>query len=265
MKKFPKITNRKIIGIIPVRMAASRFPGKPLKKILGTEMLTHVYARAKLYNNWTSLNVAVCDKEIKNFCKKKNYPFIDTSKKHKRCLDRIYEAATKIKNVKLTDIVVCVQGDEPMLRPDMFKKAISPLINHKRDCSVLAMDIIDEKQYQDPNIVKIVNDVNGRVLYTSRSPIPYSKKFTKSINAKRIYGIFAFTLSFLKKFYKTKESPLEIIESCDSNRICDNYSNQYIARYKNIPSFSVDCKADLKKVEKALRKDPIFKIYEKNC
>ena len=71
MKKSPKITNRKIIGIIPVRMAASRFPGKPLKKILGNEMLTHVYMRAKLYNNWTSLNVAICDKEIKNFCKKK--------------------------------------------------------------------------------------------------------------------------------------------------------------------------------------------------
>ena len=84
-------------------------------------------------------------------------------------------------------------------------------------------------------------------------------------DAKRIYGIFAFTFGFLKKFYKTKASPLEIIESCDSNRICDNYSNQYIARYKNIQSFSVDCIADLKKVEKVIRKDSIFKIYEKNC
>jgi len=265
MKKFQKIINRKVIGIIPVRMAATRFPGKPLKKISGIEMLTHVFSRSKLYKNWTSLNVALCDREIKNFCQKKKYPFIITSKKHDRCLDRIYEASTKIKNIKSNDIVVCVQGDEPMLRPNMISKAINPIIKNGRSCSVLAMDIIDKKQYLDPNIVKIIHDINGRVLYTSRAPIPYSRKFTKSIKAKRIYGIFAFTFGFLKKFYKTKASPLEIIESCDSNRICDNYSNQYIARYKNIQSFSVDCIADLKKVEKVIRKDSIFKIYEKNC
>lgn len=257
--------NRRIFGIIPVRMAASRFPGKPLKKILGIEMLTHVYTRAKLYKNWTSLNVALCDKEIENFCKKKKYPFFITSKKHKRCLDRIYEAATKIKNIKSNDIVLCVQGDEPMLRPDMISKAINPILKDKKSCTVLAMEINDKNQYLDPNTVKIVHDIDGRVLYTSRSPIPYSKKFSKSINAKRIYGIFAFTFSFLKKFYKTKESPLEIVESCDSNRICDNYSNQYIAKYKNIPSYSVDCVSDLKKVEKAILKDPVFKIYEKYC
>ncbi len=264
MKKSQKNINRKIFGIIPVRMAASRFPGKPLKKICGIEMLTHVYSRAKLFKRWSNLSVALCDSEIKNFCKKKKYPFFNTSNKHKRCLDRIYEAASKIKNIKLNDIVVCIQGDEPMMRPDMISEVVKPLIKKSRDCTVLAMDIIDVEQYRDPNIVKIVHDLQDRVLYTSRSPIPYTKDFSKKTGAKRIYGIFAFTFKFLKKFYKTKESPLEHIESCDSNRICDNYSNQYIARYKNIPSFSVDCIADLKKVEKTIIKDILFTKYEKN-
>ena len=126
-----------------------------------------------------------------------------------------------------------------MLRPNMISKAINPIIKNGRSCSVLAMDIIDKKQYLDPNIVKIIHDINGRVLYTSRAPIPYSRKFTKSIKAKRIYGIFAFRYDFLKKFNSTKESFLEKVEPCDSNRICDNYGGQFVANYPFKISFSV--------------------------
>ena len=264
MTKYQKNTARKIIGIIPARMAASRFPGKPLKKICNIEMLSHVYLRAKLFKNWSNLTVALCDKEIKNFCIEKKYPHTTTSIKHVRCLDRVYEASKKIKDIKPDDIVVCVQGDEPMLRPDMISKVIEPLVKDKKECSVLAMDIDNKEQYLNPNIVKIVHDLKGRVLYTSRSPVPYAKKFSKKIKAKRIYGIFAFTYRFLRKFSLTKESHLESIEACDSNRICDNYSNQYIARYKFFPSYSVDTIEDLKKVEKTIKKDNLFKKYSMN-
>ncbi len=262
MKKYQKNINRKIIGIIPARMAASRFPGKPLKKICGTEMLSHVYFRAKLFKNWSSLVIALCDKEIKDFCIQKKYPYSTTSNKHVRCLDRVYEASKKIKNIKSNDIVVCVQGDEPMLKPNMISEVIKPLINDNRDCAVLAMDIIHEEQYMNSNIVKIIHDLQGRVLYTSRSPVPYTKKFSKKTGAKRIYGIFAFTYKFLQKFSHTKASPLEVVEACDSNRICDNYSNQYVAKYKFFPSYSVDTHKDLKKVEKAIKKDRLFKRYK---
>ena len=261
MKKYQKNTDRKIIGIIPARMAASRFPGKPLKKICGIEMLSHVFLRARLFNKWSSLIVALCDKEIKKFCIEKKYPYSITSDKHIRCLDRVYEASKKIKNIKSNDIIVCVQGDEPMLKPDMITKVIKPLIKDKKECSVLAMDIDNEEQYLNPNIVKIIHDLNGRVLYTSRSPVPYTKKFSKKIGAKRIYGIFAFTYKFLKKFSQTKASHLENVESCDSNRICDNYSNQYIAQYKFFPSYSVDTLRDLKKVEQSIKKDSLYKKY----
>ena len=150
-----------------------------------------------------------------------------------------------------------------MLKPDMISKVIKPLIKDKKECSVLGMDIENKEQYINPDIVKIVHDLKGRVLYTSRSPIPFAKKFSKKIRAKRIYGIFAFTYKFLKKFSLTKASHLENVEACDSNRICDNYSNQYVAKYKFFPSYSVDTAKDLKKVEKSIKKDNLYKRYNK--
>ena len=96
MKRLPSYTDtkNKIIGIIPVRMKASRFPGKPLKKIINLTMLEHVYYRSKFFKHWTKLIVATCDKEIFEYCKIKKIPCIMTSNKHKRCLDRVHEAAS---------------------------------------------------------------------------------------------------------------------------------------------------------------------------
>jgi len=107
----------KVIGIIPARMKASRFPGKPLAKINGIPMIQHVFERANMYKGWDQLMIATCDKEIINFAKKKNYPYVLTSKIHKRALDRVCEAAYKIKNIKKYDIVLCVQADEPLVCP----------------------------------------------------------------------------------------------------------------------------------------------------
>lgn len=266
MKKLQHFidTKNKIIGVIPVRMAASRFPGKPLKKILNMTMLEHVYLRAKFFKSWSALVVATCDKEILNFCKEKEIPCVMTSNKHTRCLDRVTEAAKKINiNLNYNDIVVCVQGDEPLLTSKMIKKTIEPIILKKNALgSVLAMDIIHKKQFQDVNIVKIIHDLNGEVLYTSRAPVPYCKKFSTKIKAKRVGGIFAFRWKFLKKFNKTRESFLEKVESCDSNRICDNGRGQFIAQYPFKPFFSVDCPKDLEIVTKFMKKDKIYKSYK---
>ncbi len=266
MKKYLKFTDKnkfKLFGFIPARMAATRFPGKPLKKILGKPMIEHVFQRASLFKNWEQLYVTTCDKEIRNFSKSKNIPYIMTSKMHKRCLDRIYEAASKIKKtIRSQDLIICVQGDEPMMRPEMINNVIKPFFKKKGVMgTVLAMDIISKDQFYDKNIVKIIHDENDEVLYTSRSPVPYVEKFKKNIKAKRIYGIFAFRWQFLKKFHNLPMSNLEILESCDSNRICDNGRGQFIARQKYFPSFSVDCLADLKKVEKFIKKDPFLKKY----
>ena len=244
----------KIFGFIPARMAATRFPNKPLKKIMGIPMIEHVYERSKLFKNWENLFLTTCDKEIKKFCSTKNIPVIMTSKKHKRCLDRVYEAASKVKGIKDRDIIVCVQGDEPMMQTEMIENTLKPIYKNKKiNATVLAMDIIEKSQFNDKNAVKIIHKISGEVLYTSSSPIPYTKNFSKKTKAKRIYGIFAFRWNSLKKFYFTKPSFLEVSEACDSNRICDNYGGQFIAKQKYVDSFSVDTEKDLKKVEKYLK------------
>ena len=144
-------TKNKIFGIIPARMAASRFPGKPLKKICNIPMVEHVYRRASFFDNWKKLILATCDKKIIEFAKKKKIPTILTSSKHKRCLDRVCEAIAKIeKNEKIkdTDIVICVQGDEPMLYPDMIRNSLKPFSKSKKvNCTVLAMDIVNKNQF----------------------------------------------------------------------------------------------------------------------
>lgn len=253
----------KIYGFIPARMAATRFPGKPLKKIKNKPMIEHVYERAKLYKQWNFLGITTCDKEIKKFSNLKKYPCIMTSSSHKRCLDRVYEAAKKIKKVRKKDIIVCVQGDEPMVTPNMIKKVIDPIRKNKKiKATVLAMKIIHKKQFYNKDIVKIVHDINGEVLYTSRAPVPYYENFKKNSKARRVGGLFAFRFEFLKKFFYTKPSPLEILESCDTNRICDNGGGMYIAPIEYSNYFSVDTPRDLRLVNKTISRDPIFKYYK---
>jgi 3-deoxy-manno-octulosonate cytidylyltransferase (CMP-KDO synthetase) len=255
----------RIVGVVPARMASSRFPGKPLFPICGRPMVEHVYERAKMFPRWHALALATCDAEIAAFGRAKGYPVVMTSDTHTRALDRVAEAAPKmVPGLAAGDIVVCVQGDEPMMRPDMIEAAVAPL---ERDATargtILAMAIDDEAVFRNPDTVKIVHDLEGNVLYTSRAPVPYCKpgEFSQALGAKRIYGIFAFRWHFLKWFTETPESPLEIKESCDSNRICDHGLGQIVAPYPAIPSFSVDSRADRDKVETHMQQDPLWGRY----
>ena len=189
-----------------------------------------------------------------------------TSDTHTRCLDRVAEAVTKCgMSVTGEDIIVCVQGDEPMLHPDMIDVCVNPIINNEKVvCTVLAMNIIHEAQFKDPNTVKIIHDIEGNVLYTSRSPIPYCKQFSPELGAKRIYGIFAFKWKYLRDFNAMPESPLELVESCDSNRICDNAYRSFrqrIAPYPFKPSFSVDSPSDIELVQSKIKEDPFWGKY----
>lgn len=253
----------KIVGIIPARMASSRFPGKPLATICGRPMIEHVFCRAKLFSGWEGLFLATCDDEIADFSKSKKIPVIMTSNKHTRCLDRVAEATEKC-GIELNkdDIVVCVQGDEPMLEPEMIEASIATILSDfSVNCTVLAMEVLDEEQFNNPNTVKIIHNMKGDVLYNSRSPIPFCRELTESVGARRIYGIFAFRWHFLKLFTNLPESPLELKESCDSNRIVDYGYKQRISPYLYKPSFPVDTPDDLIKVEKYMLNDPLWGKY----
>jgi 3-deoxy-manno-octulosonate cytidylyltransferase (CMP-KDO synthetase) len=255
----------KIIGIVPARMAASRFPGKPLAPINGRPLIEHCFERARLFPSWDGLFLATCDKEIEEFGKSKGYPIIWTSNTHVRALDRVAEAAENCGlDLDENDIVLNVQGDEPMLHPEMIEAAVQPLLkqNHTGG-TIVAIDIIEESQYRDPNILKIIHDHEGRVLYTSRAPLPFCEpgEFTLALGAKRIFGIFGFRLKFLRLFTQLAPSHLEKTENCDSNRLLDHGYHQYIAQFKYRPSYSVDCPDDVLKVEQLLANDELVQKY----
>ncbi len=253
----------KIIGIIPARMGASRFPGKPLAKIHGMAMIEHVYRRALMFKCWDLLALSTCDNEIKDFADSLNIPVILTSHVHVRALDRVCEAVkNSLLDVEEDDIVLNVQGDEPMMQPSMISTAIQPMLDDIGvGGTILGLPIIDETQFNDPNILKIVHNLKNDILYTSRSPVPYCKKFNPEIGVHRIYGIFGFRWHYLKKFTSLPESPLEVNEACDSNRLYDNGLTQRIAKHPYIDSFSVDSPEDLKKVEKYILQDDLYQLY----
>jgi 3-deoxy-manno-octulosonate cytidylyltransferase (CMP-KDO synthetase) len=253
----------KIIGVIPARMAASRFPGKPLSKIHGRAMIEHVYLRANLYKDWDQLVVATCDEEIKDFSESKEIPVVMTGDHHTRALDRVAEAVEKLSGAADDDIIICVQGDEPMMRPDMMDAVVAPLLaDESIPCTVLAMHVTNKDLWLNPDTVKIIHNEKGEVLYTSRAPLPFSKaEFSKDLMARRIYGILAFRWKYLKKFTASKETRLEILEACDSNRILDMDFSQFIAPYPSIQSFSVDSPSDLELVKLHILKDDITRLY----
>jgi len=255
----------KVIGIVPARMGASRFPGKPLHLIHGKAMLEHVFQRAKLYKGWDRLVIATCDLEIEQFSKKEGIPVVMTGSHHTRALDRVAEGYEELKiELSEQDIIVCVQGDEPMLHPDMIDAVVAPLLE---DSSIpgliLAMHIINESIWKNPDTVKIIHNADGEVLYTSRAPLPYSKNgFSPELMARRIYGIFSFRWKYLKAFTNHPETRLEQLESCDSNRILEMPFRQRIAPYPYVPSFSVDSPSDIKLVEQYIKSDEYWHKYK---
>jgi 3-deoxy-manno-octulosonate cytidylyltransferase (CMP-KDO synthetase) len=255
----------KTVGIVPVRMAASRFPGKPLYPIHGRPMVEHVYLRARMYGGWSHLALATCDDEIAQFAKERGIRVIMTGSHHTRALDRVAEAVERLgESVSDSDIVVCVQGDEPMMRPDMIDAVVSPLTEKPSiPCTVLAIHITDKSLWMNPDIVKVIHNNDGEVLYTSRAPIPYCKdEFSPALMARRIGGIFAFRWKYLKAFTEHPETRLEKLEACDSNRILDMPFRQYIAPYRGLRAFSVDSPADIELVERHMETDEYWTLYK---
>ncbi len=244
----------KILLIIPARMSSTRFPGKPLKKINGKEMIGHVYDNCKMEKNIDVIAVATCDIEIKQYIDKLGGYCVMTSKKHERASDRCAEALKKIeKNYRMKfDIVIMVQGDEPLVTSKMIKQAYTPLVNNKKILiSNLLGKIRDNSEHKDKNCIKVVCDKFGDALYFSRQPIPNIQNVTSSYYGKQVC-IIPFRRDFLLKYTTLKPTILEKKESIDMLRVLEHGF-----KVKMIPtnhtSLPVDTKYDLKKVEKFLQ------------
>jgi len=247
----------KIIGVIPARMGSSRFPGKPLASICGKTMIEHVYKRSEMSDSLDDLYVATCDREIFDAVVGFGGKAIMTNACHERCTDRIAEAVQNLEG----DIIVNIQGDEPLVFPDMIDAAIAPLLEDDLViCSNLMAPIGSDDDYEDPNEVKVVVDRRNDALYFSREPIPSKKKGAKNITAYKQVCIIPFRRDFLFTYTKLPSTPLEIAESVDMLRVLEHGYKVRMVPTKH-STCSVDTPDDLKQVETQMQTDPLFPKY----
>jgi 3-deoxy-manno-octulosonate cytidylyltransferase (CMP-KDO synthetase) len=255
-----------IIGIIPARMGSSRFPGKPMANILGIPMIGHVYFRSKMSHLLQEVYVATCDQEIFDYVTQIGGKAIMTADSHERASDRTAEALLHIEQTtgKQVDIIVMIQGDEPMLHPEMIDEAVKPLID---DESILVSNLMaplkTPEEHDDINEVKVVVDLESFALYFSREPIPSRRRAGDDIPKNKQVCIIPFQRDFLIKFGELEPTPLEIIESVDMMRVLEHgYKVKVIPTQFEV--YSVDTEADRQKVEALMVNDELFSIYNVN-
>tara|TARA_B100000401_G_C52773746_1_gene704561 strand:+ start:259 stop:999 length:741 start_codon:yes stop_codon:yes gene_type:complete len=245
----------KILALIPARMGSSRFPGKPLAKILDKPMIEHVYKNVEKCELLTKTVVATCDEEIFDFIKSINGQVVMTSDKHERASDRCAEALAFLEqddNV-LYDIVVMVQGDEPMTHPDMITEALTPMLeNPEIVVTNLMGDISSDDEFDDRNCIKVVCDLKNNALCFSREPIP-TRRFG-NVPMKKQVCVIPFTREFLLQYTKLPPTPLEIAESVDMMRVLEHGEKVKMVPTKH-QTYPVDTESDLTRVEELMQKN----------
>jgi len=242
-----------ILAIIPARMGSSRFPGKPMAKILGKPMIGHVYDRVASSPILCMTVVATCDREIYDYIKSIGGNAVMTADTYERASDRCAEALLKLEaaNKLSYDIVVMVQGDEPMTHPGMIAEAVQPMIEDS-DIKVVNLlgKIKDDDEFNDRNCIKVVCDLEGNALYFSREPIPTSSKSVDFSRSKQVC-VIPFTRDFLIEYTELAPTSLEEIECVDMMRVLEHG-----LKVRMIPtsyeSYAVDVLDDLTRVEKIM-------------
>jgi 3-deoxy-manno-octulosonate cytidylyltransferase (CMP-KDO synthetase) len=211
------------IAILPARMGASRFPGKPLHPILGIPMIGHCYFRTCMVRELAGTYVATCDREIADYVHSIGGKVVMTSASHNRASDRTAEALAKIEaeTGDRVDVVIMVQGDEPLILPE----TIAETLPHFDDPGVEIVNIMSRlrtrEQFEDKNNVKVVVNDRKDAMYFSREPIPSPWKGDDHVPMYMQVGVIAFRREALMHFNSMPETSLEKIESVDMNRVLE--------------------------------------------
>ena len=237
--------------VIPARYASSRLPGKPLLDIAGKPMIIRVGEQAQK-SGASEIVVATDFEKILKTCEAHNFKAVMTRIDHASGTDRIAEVAEKL-GWNDDEIVVNVQGDEPLIEPQLIREVAEHLANSKDAVMATACHPIhDEASLLNPNVVKVVMDANGNALYFSRAPIPYPRDeaHKQDIKAHRHIGIYAYRVGFLKKYATLAPSELEKIESLEQLRVLYHGFKIGVAITQNAPASGVDTQEDLDAVRK---------------
>lgn len=243
-----------ILALIPARMGSSRFPGKPMALILGKPMIGHVYERVAKSSMLTTTAVATCDQVIFDYIESIGGVAVMTADTYERASDRCAEALLKLEAANNTryDIVVMVQGDEPMTHPDMITEAVQPMLDDPSiQITNLLGQIKDAAEFEDRNCIKVVCDLDSNAMYFSREPIPTRCKIQKIPMGKQVC-IIPFRRDYLLEYTRLSPTPLEIAESVDMMRILEHGMKVRMVPTRH-DTQAVDTLADLQKVARLMQ------------
>jgi 3-deoxy-manno-octulosonate cytidylyltransferase (CMP-KDO synthetase) len=251
------------IAIIPARMGSSRFPGKPLADLHGVPMVGHVYFRARLNPRLSGVYIATCDDAIARYAEVIGARCIMTAPTHVRASDRTAEAAAIVEaqSGSRPDVVLMIQGDEPMLHPSMIDEALVPLASDPSVKVANLMAPLTAAAAGDPNEIKVVVNRRGDALYFSRQPVPWHGASSGACVFKQVC-VIPFRREFLATFASLEPTPLEAVESIDMLRALEHGHTVRMVRTAHV-TFSVDTPADLGRVSALMDSDPLLRCYEK--
>ena len=209
----------RVVGVIPARFKSSRLEGKALADIHGKPMIEHVWERCRRVGSLDQLLVATDDVRIQEAVKQFGGEVVMTDPGHASGTDRVAEAVEDVE----CDVVVNIQGDEPMLDPLMIDELVEPFRDEAATEMVTLKQLIsEEEELRDPNVVKVVCDSRGDALYFSRSLIPFLSSRTKDYQASKHLGLYAYSKDCLAKLSSLSPAPLERIERLEQLRALEN-------------------------------------------
>lgn len=235
---------KKSLGIIPARLCSTRLPEKLLLPIAGKPLLYHTWQRARQASRLDYLLIATDSKKIYAVAKAFGAEVVMTSPSCRTGSDRVAEAARTFKDF-VPDIIVNIQGDEPLISPDAIDSCVDALrANHDVPMATIATPLSRADSHKE-SIVKVICDIHGRALYFSRSPIPYPRIPYDAYL--RHIGLYAFRLPFLFKYVQLSQTPLEITESLEQLRVLEHGYMIHVV-IGNFPAIGVDTVSDLRRV-----------------
>jgi 3-deoxy-manno-octulosonate cytidylyltransferase (CMP-KDO synthetase) len=241
--------HRKILGVIPARYGSSRFPGKVLAKVDSRTMLEHVYERVSMARYLGAVVVATDDSRVHEEARRFGARVAMTRADHVSGTDRVAEVASAFEDC---DLVVNIQGDEPLIDPNAIDSAVLPLLEEPAiPMGTLKKRIEVPREVEDPNVVKVVTDRFENAIYFSRSAIPYSRDRESCTHYKHI-GLYVYRRNFLLRYSDMSMGPLERAEKLEQLRALENGFQIRVVE-TDYESFGVDTPEDLERVRHLIR------------
>jgi 3-deoxy-manno-octulosonate cytidylyltransferase (CMP-KDO synthetase) len=252
--------HRKILGVIPARYASSRFPGKALAKIDSRTMIEHVYERVSMARYLGTVIIATDDTRIYEEARRFGARVKMTREDHLSGTDRVAEVASAFEDY---DIVVNIQGDEPLIDPGAIDAAVLPILEEPAiQMGTLKKRIEHAPEIADPNVVKVVTDRFENAIYFSRSTIPYPQNQPGITHYKHI-GLYVYNRKFLLRYSDLPIGPLEQAERLEQLRALENGFRIRVVE-TDYESFGVDAPADLERVRHLIQAANSAVISEDN-